>query len=137
MDVRAMSQLAGAAPVEPLAPAAPALRAADDLVVEEFDSAIRPDASATEPGRQPKAAPAAVGGKSLGDAILAGIEDVAGQSMASWREVQNGLNRSTGFTTAEVINFQGQVIQFGFLYEVVGKAVSKAAQNIDSLVKLQ
>lgn len=136
MDINALSQMAGAAPLVPAVATPPPLP--DDLVISDFGHALNGAGVAAGPGAAGTAPrPANLAGRTVGDAILAGMEQLSGETLNAWGVIKHKLPEGANIATADLINFQASVLQFTFLYELVGKGVSKSAQNLDSLVKLQ
>jgi hypothetical protein len=140
VDIHAMSQLAGASgPVsgvqsagagQPLAP--------DDLVVEDFQRALQgaPQAAEAQPVLASPAAGGAQGPRTLGDAILSGIDRVSAEAKQTW-EAAHAVPAGPNIGLHDLLTLQANFVKFSFLYEVIGKGISKSVQNLDSLVKMQ
>lgn len=77
-------------------------------------------------------------GTSLGDSILRGLEKVRSGLNANWTSAASLLDPHEGPTsTLRVLQFQASMLNVGFQYQMVGGVVTKTAQNIDQLVKMQ
>ncbi len=144
MDVNALSQLAGAGVPAPAAGSAaagsPQRLAPDDLVVEDFNQALRgaQGVAAVQPAPQAPAPDAlAPAGGTIGDAILAGVERMAGDTRQAWSKVQAMSVQGEALNTRQLLEVQASFVKFSFYSEVVSKGISKATQNLDSLVKMQ
>lgn len=74
----------------------------------------------------------------LGEAILRNIEDVRGNFREVWDSVTalGGADRGP-VSPQELFQFQLKLIESSFQYEMVGKVVSKAEQNVEQIVKMQ
>jgi len=144
MDINALSQLAGASGPGPAAGAggagSPQRLAPDDLVVDDFNQALRGAqgaAAAQQPSQVPAAEVAAPGRRTLGDAILAGVDRMSGDTRQAWSAVNNISALPEMLNTRQLLEVQASFVKFSFYSEVVSKGVSKATQNLDSLVKMQ
>jgi len=134
-DIAAMSALAGAKPVTP--PVAETRKLApDDEVVDQFQRTLNPQAAGiTAPNATGQ--PQRVGG-TLGDAILSGIEGLSTDVRRTWDVVRSSTKADANLLKlGDLMALQTQVIQFSFLSEMLGKAVTKTAQDLDALVKMQ
>jgi type III secretion system YscI/HrpB-like protein len=84
-------------------------------------------------------APAAAGeAATLGDEILQGLQKLRGGFRQEWGALGATLDPQVGPLSASgVLEAQARVLQLGFEYQMLGGIVSKSAQNIDQLVKMQ
>lgn len=142
-------------PIAALAQAAPALAAPDSIATTSLDTlaAERFSAIMAQPlaasgavavAATPEvssAAVAAVGtgsSSSMGERILSGMQGVSGTMQASWKNIAGVLEGSAGnVNVQDMLKLQMNLMQVTMQYELVGKAVSRAGQNIDHLVRLQ
>ncbi len=72
----------------------------------------------------------------LGDNILKGLQNVSEDFRKSWSNVNATLDGKVD-TISELLKLQMSMAQMSLQFELVGKGVSRATQNIDQLVKLQ
>ncbi|HZY20510.1 MAG TPA: type III secretion system inner rod subunit SctI [Ramlibacter sp.] len=138
MDIAAAANLAALAAPAP-APAVHAPTAApDDLAAARFSELMDVQPTATAQAVQEAFAPAAVAGpRTLGDAILGGMQNLSTEFQQSWRTVNAALDAGANMTMAEMLKLQIGVAQMSVQYDMVGKAISRSTQNIDQLVKMQ
>lgn len=107
----------------------------DDLVIERFSNIMNPPAV---PGVESSSPPPLVTAPpNIGDAILGVIRNQANGLQVSWKTVQDVLATQNLMTVTEMFRLQAAMIDFGLRYEVVGKGVSKAIQDLDQMVKMQ
>ncbi|KAB0602093.1 type III secretion system inner rod subunit SctI [Castellaniella defragrans] len=73
----------------------------------------------------------------LGGEILAGLRGVATDFSGKWRDIARGLD-GLGAQPAisDMLRLQTELLQVSVQYELVGKAVSRSTQNIDTLVRM-
>lgn len=75
---------------------------------------------------------------SLGDNILHGIAKIRGSLNEGLAEVDQMVDPEKGpMSTAKLLQFQVGMLNMGFQYQMVAGVVTKTAQNIDQLVKMQ
>lgn len=134
MDIAATSLVNALAPVAAteIAPAA-----ADPLATTRFAELM---AAAPPPAADPATSAAALpppGERSVGDNILAGMQNLSGEFKASWQMVQSALDSGQAMTLPDMLKMQMGLAQMSIQHELIGKAVSRSAQNLDQLVKLQ
>jgi type III secretion protein I len=132
----------GAGPVAAVSPSS----APSDLVAERFNammsaSAVHAPAVAAAPGAalaNAASAPApALQGQSLGHQILAGLQSASSSYSQRWRDVATGLEHMVkNPTAANMLKVQSEMLQASVQYELLGKAVSRSTQNIDTLVRM-
>lgn len=137
MDIAA-STLVNAAHQAMPAQATPA--AADPLATARFaaimDAApVAPSAAVAEPATAPALPPP--GQRSMGDSILAGMQSMSTEFQQSWSRVNSALGSGQEMTVPDMLRMQMGLAQMSIQYEMVSKAVSRSAQNLDQLVKLQ
>lgn len=135
MDIAA-SPLVNALTHATAADAAPA--AADPLATARFAELMgsAPPLAADPPAAGSPALPPPAE-RSIGDSILTGMENFSGEFKASWRMVQGALDGGQAMTLPEMLRMQMGLAQISIQHELMGKAVSRSAQNLDQLVKLQ
>ena len=75
--------------------------------------------------------------RSMGDSILAGMQGLSTDFRQSLGMVQAALDGGQSMPVADMLRMQMGLVQMSVQYELVGKAVSRTAQNLDQLVKLQ
>lgn len=75
--------------------------------------------------------------RTMGDSILASMQSVSSGFKQSMGMVQAALDSGQAMTMSDMLRVQMGLAQVSVQYELVGKAVSRAAQNLDQLVKLQ
>lgn len=91
-------------------------------------SAVLQPAIAAAP---PEAAP------TLGSQILSGLRGVAGDFSDKWKDISHSLD-GLGAQPAisDMLRLQTELLQVSVQYELVGKAVARSTQNIDTLVRM-
>jgi len=150
MDIAALSTaaLAHAAPL-------PATRAAPGALATERFAALMsaPVANAPVVSAPPMAAPALTGVQAalqsafvpappatLGGQILSGLRSTAADFSQKWQGIAGSLDQisqSGGqLSASQMLRLQGQLLQVSVEYELIGKAVSRATQNVDTLVRM-
>lgn len=138
MEITAMNQLAGA--VAPTPPVAIRALPPDDLVVDRFNEVMKAPATGAELAIQNGAVIPDGKPGSLGEAILRGLTGMSKDLSRTWSAVQGtatGQLRAQELSPAILLEAQGKVLEFTVLYEIVGKGISKSAQSLDQLVKMQ
>ena len=73
----------------------------------------------------------------LGNQILSGLRGVATEVSGKWKDVAHRLD-GLGDQPAisDMLRLQTELLQVSVQYELVGKAVSRSTQNIDTLVRM-
>jgi len=90
-----------------------------------------PDAPALEPA-------AAKGPGSVGDQILNGMQNVSDEFRGHWTRVSEMLRAHNPELSMEsMLKLQMHLTQASMQYDMLGKAVSRATQNFDQLVRVQ
>lgn len=74
---------------------------------------------------------------SLGDNILAGMQNLSTDFQQSWKSVNAALEAGSNMTTTDMLKLQLGLTQMSVQYDLIGKAISRSTQNLDQLVKLQ
>lgn len=135
MDINAISQLAGATAPAPIASAAPA--APDDLAVDRFSQALGTPAASgpADPAATP-ARPDHVP-TTLGESILAGLDDWSARMRSSWSAVHEPLGTAGQMTSARLIDYQVKLMDFQVSFELYSKGVSKSVQDLENSLKTQ
>lgn len=135
MDINAASLIAGltAAPA-PTTPVAP-----DALATARFEQVMNtPPGPGLDPAATGTASPLpAAENRTLGDNILAGMQNLSTDFQQSWKAVSQALEAGQDMTTADMLKLQLGLTQMSVQYDLVGKAISRSTQNLDQLVKLQ
>lgn len=137
MDIAASSLVNALTPAA-AADAAPV--AADPLATARFAELMGGAPPAVADPSAPAANPPALpppGERSVGDAVLAGMQNLSGEFKASWQMVQSTLDSGQAMTLPDMLKMQMGLAQMSIQHELIGKAVSRSAQNLDQLVKLQ
>ena len=125
--------------------AAPTTPVPSDLATERFNAMMQ--AASTAPATAPSAAvsvgasnwAAATGEASgtLGGQILDGLKSVSTDYAHRWQEVRVGINEMVHSPSASnMLKVQSELLQVSMQYELVGKAISRSTQNIDTLVRM-
>ncbi len=93
---------------------------------------------------QPTVAPAhgapahRVGPPTAGDAILQSLQRMGGELRHSWNDMQRRtVAEASPLSMHEAFTMQWHMITMSVQYEAIGKAVGKAAQDVDQLVRMQ
>ena len=126
--------------LDPALSAVPVAAAPDAAAVQRFAALMQPPA--------PEAASAAVGTasvqaaaiapQSFGDRVLSGMHSVSNDFRESWTRAAATLGPDgAAMDMKQLMSLQLHLAQASVQYELVGKAVSRAGQNIDHLVRLQ
>lgn len=79
----------------------------------------------------------AVNAASLGNQILNGLHRTSTDLSSQWEAIHSTLDASRSPGVTELLQVQTQLLQVSVHYELVGKAISKSTQNIDTLVRMQ
>ena len=119
------------------APAQAAPAAADPLATARFAELMDGAPVAPPEHAAPALALPPVQERTIGDSILAGMQGLSTDFKQSLGAVQSVLDGGQAMTLADMLRVQMGVVQMSVQYELVGKAVSRTAQNLDQLVKLQ
>ncbi|CCJ48719.1 type III secretion apparatus protein, YscI/HrpB, C-terminal domain protein [Bordetella bronchiseptica MBORD635] len=119
-------------------PRSPAMadQARFELALGEMPGASAPNGAIAPAPAEGPAAPVVLG-EPLGRRILGqlrgGLADVAGK----WRAVQTGLAEvSQAPTVVGMLDLQARLLQASVEYELVGKAIGRATQNVDTLARM-
>jgi type III secretion protein I len=130
VKLAALAAPASASPAVPLAP--------DDLASARFNEVMNANPTPVTQAIG-EAFPAAVTTerKSLGDAILSGMQNLSADFRQSWQTVNAALDGGNLMTMSEMLKLQMGLVQVSLQYDMVGKAISRTTQNIDQLVKMQ
>jgi type III secretion protein I len=100
-------------------------------------AAVSQDAASVVVGTQPpstQAEPAAP--RTLGDAILQGLQSASNDITNAWRATGEVLNKPD-ITVSDMLRVQTMLLQSSVQYELVGKAVSKSTQSLENILKTQ
>lgn len=111
------------------------------VVAEAVQASLAPAASVSTGwgggGVMGASAPAVQGPRTLGDQVLAGMQNLSEDFQQSWKSVSAALESGSAMTTSDMLKLQMGLTQMSIQYELVGKAISRSTQNLDQLVKLQ
>lgn len=138
--------LAALSSATPVLGAAPAPKAAPDSLAAARFSAIMghqptPVAEAVQAALAPAAAGSGVAATtpgSMGERILAGMNNVSSDFQSAWKSVSTVLDASDkNMNMQDLLKLQLQLVQVSVQYDLVGKAVSRSTQNLDQLLRLQ
>ncbi len=73
----------------------------------------------------------------LGNQILASLRNTTTEYSEKWQNISGRLDAmSSQPAIADMLRLQADLVQVSVQYELVGKAVSRTTQNIDSLVRM-
>jgi type III secretion protein I len=74
--------------------------------------------------------------RTLGDAILQGLQSASSDITNAWRATGEVLNKPD-ITVSDMLRVQTMLLQSSVQYELVGKAVSKSTQSLENILKTQ
>ncbi|MDT4869445.1 Type III secretion basal body protein I, YscI, HrpB, PscI [compost metagenome] len=75
--------------------------------------------------------------QTLGNQILASLRTTTTEYSEKWQGISSRMDAiSAQPSVAEMVRLQADLLQVSVQYEMVGKAVSRTTQNIDSLVRM-
>jgi len=74
--------------------------------------------------------------RTLGDAILQGLQSASNDITNAWRATGEVLNKPD-ITVSDMLRVQTMLLQSSVQYELVGKAVSKSTQSLENILKTQ
>jgi len=75
--------------------------------------------------------------QSLGAQILSGLHSASVNYAQKWKSVTEGLDGMSAHPSASsMLRVQSELLQVSLQYELVGKAISRSTQNIDTLVRM-
>lgn len=74
--------------------------------------------------------------RTLGDAILQGLQSASNDITRAWASTGEVLNKPD-ITVSDMLRVQTMLLQSAVQYELVGKAVSKSTQSIENILKTQ
>jgi type III secretion protein I len=97
-----------------------------------------PDAAAGAEDAASVQATAPSSGRTLGDNILGGLHRLSTDLQQTWKSMGAALGGTAAAPNMrDLLKVQMNLASMSVQYELVSKAVSRATQNIDQLVKLQ
>lgn len=137
MEIAALS--AAIAPLQSVPPAQP-----DQLALARFNAIMAaPEAGAPaltglQAALQTAFTPAVdAAPATLGNQILASLRSTTTEYSEKWQNISGRLDAmSSAPAIADMLRLQADLVQVSVQYELVGKAVSRTTQNIDSLVRM-
>ena len=128
---------------EPSAAAVPATDVARlqlalaDIPGGEDAAGVAQDAVSITVGRPATATPSGPAApRTLGDAILQGLQSASTDITNAWRATGEVLNKPD-ITVSDMLRVQTMLLQSSVQYELVGKAVSKSTQSLENILKTQ
>lgn len=75
---------------------------------------------------------------SLGNKILNNLQNTSAEINNGWQAVTKSIaSQNAQPSMADLLQTQTQLLQASIHYELVGKAIAKSTQNIDSIVRMQ
>lgn len=133
------AELSSAAPVAPVADAARFQLALADVPGAD-GAGVAVDARDTVQAAVGRISPVTTGEPSaprtLGDAILQGLQSASTDITNAWRTTGEVLNKPD-ITVSDMLRVQTMLLQSSVQYELVGKAVSKSTQSLENILKTQ
>lgn len=133
MDILPVSTALASLPVASPLPA-PAARAD----IERLRELTQPTSTVVAPADMASAptmnseAPA-----TLGDRILDVLDKTSQGLKEKWQRVDQAINRETEPTTQDILRAQAELVDLAVQYQVIGKVVTRAAKNVEDLLKVQ
>ena len=98
---------------------------------------VAQDAVSITVGRPATATPSGPAApRTLGDAILQGLQSASTDITNAWRATGEVLNKPD-ITVSDMLRVQTMLLQSSVQYELVGKAVSKSTQSLENILKTQ
>jgi type III secretion protein I len=85
----------------------------------------------------PAIPPVGAEGRTMGDSILTGLQNLSSEFQQSWQTVNNVLQSNERLTIPDLLKLQMGLVQLSIQHEMVGKTISRSTQNLDQLIKLQ
>jgi len=121
---------------EPPAPVAPS-----GLATARFNAIMNapesPALSGVSAALQSAFAPAPAAASTLGGQILSGLRGMSADFSDKWQGIARSLDKvGTQPAIADLLRMQTELLQVSVQYELVGKAVSRSTQNIDTMVRM-
>ena len=138
MEIAALTAALGSRMLTPAAPVVPA----DQLATERFAALMtappEPALSAVPAALQSAFAPQSPDAAStLGGQILSGLQSMASDFSSKWHTIAEGLDgMGAQPAISDMLRMQTELLQVSVQYELVGKAVARSTQNIDTLVRM-
>lgn len=128
-----------AAPGVDAAPTAPTQLASAQFNAVMQSSPTQGASEAASAAALPDAASAAVQGPlNLGSQILGNLQRSSSELTGRWQDISARLDQASATpSVTELLQVQTQLLQVSVHYELVGKAISKSTQNIDTMVRMQ
>lgn len=112
-----------------------------DLVAERFNvmmsTAPAPASAALHSTHVVGASGSGQEPQTLGSQILSGLHGVSTDYAQKWKNVTAGLDEmSSNPSAGSMLKVQSELLQVSMQHELVGKAISRSTQNIDTLVRM-
>lgn len=124
----------------------PRLVPASQLATEQFNAVMQAgtppgaglDATTSSTAIPDVASAPPPGPLSLGTKILDGLQNSSNDLSGRWQSISERLDQTSATpNVTELLQVQTQLLQVSIHYELVGKAISKSTQNIDTMVRMQ
>ncbi len=117
------------------------LSAPSQLPAGVIESTVGPASSNASAPPQALLQPAALAGATepahnLGDAILQTLQAASTQMQTSWSQAAE-IVQAPNLQMADMLQLQMAVIQTSIQYELLGKGIGKATQNLEQILKTQ
>ena len=81
-------------------------------------------------------APIASGKRSAGDSILDGLQKASAEMNQSWAQAAKAIGKPE-LSSSDMLRLQLTLVQASVHFELFGKGISKATQNLDQILKTQ
>ena len=93
--------------------------------------------TAANPSSRASAAAPLTGADTLGNQILSALQSASGEYAKTWHDTKARLESVTRQeSVADMLRLQSDMLQMSVQYELVGKAVARSTQNVDTLVRM-
>ena len=93
--------------------------------------------AATNPSSHASVAPSLTGADTLGNQILSALQSASSQYAKAWHDTKTRLDGVTHQESiSDMLRLQSDMLQMSVQYELVGKAVARSTQNVDTLVRM-
>ncbi|MBV7485202.1 type III secretion system inner rod subunit SctI [Bordetella sp. BOR01] len=136
MEIAALSAAMAPVLTPPVAPAEPTA-----LATAQFNSLMNAPVPAELTGvqaaLQSALGPAAEPLPTLGNQILASLQSTMTEFSQKWQGIAGSLEQVAARPAiGDMLKVQADLLQVSVQYELVGKAVSRTTQNVDTLVRM-
>jgi len=140
MEIAALTAALGAQALPAATPAARAEPAS--LATERFNALmnapLEPQLGSVPAALQSAfAAPLPDAVPTLGGQILSGLRSMATDFSGKWQDIVHSMDGlGTRPAVSDMLRLQTELLQVSVQYELVGKAVARSTQNIDTMVRM-